>query len=143
MFKCFHCYSASLSARWEDGMIRRIYTEENTKVVAAVWGTEFITVNSLPRQFFFSGRFEEQDEFLSSYHSDAINPFLHIILVQNRQRGKEMNKFCPPNSSDDLCLLLCINPSSLDIACYVWPVQKHHIFVYDIKNFIFLMQHVF
>ena len=92
---------------------------------------------------FFSGRFKEQDEFLSSYHSDAINPFLHIILVQNRQRGKEMNKFCPPNSSDDLCLLLCINPSSLDIACYVWPVQKHHIFVYDIKNFIFLMQHVF
>ena len=24
-----------------------------------------------------------------------------------------MNQFCPPNSSDDRCLLFCINPSSI------------------------------
>ena len=50
----------------------------------------------------------------SSYHPGAINPFLPVILVQNRQRGKELNKFCPPNSSDDLYLFFCINPSSMD-----------------------------
>ena len=49
--------------------------------------------------------------FLPVIHG-AIHPFLHSILVQNSQRVKELNKFCPPNSSDDLCLFFCINPSS-------------------------------
>ena len=33
-----------------------------------------------------------------------------LLLVQNSQRGKKWNKFCPSNSSDehDLCLLFCI-----------------------------------
>ena len=29
---------------------------------------------------------------------------------------KEFNRFCPPSSSDDLCLLLCLYPSSMAIA---------------------------
>ena len=33
--------------------------------------------------------------------------------VQNRKRGKELNKFCPPNGSDDLCVVFCINPYSV------------------------------
>ena len=28
-------------------------------------------------------------------------------------RGKELNKFFPPNNSDDLCLIFCKNPSSM------------------------------
>ena len=27
--------------------------------------------------------------------------------------GKELNKFFPPNNSDDLCLIFCKNPSSM------------------------------
>ena len=53
-----------------------------------------------------------------------IHPFLHIIQVQfilffksswckNSQLGKEFNKFCPPNSSGDLCLLFCLHSYSM------------------------------
>ena len=42
-----------------------------------------------------------------------IHPFLQIIRMQNSYRGKELHKFRPPNSSYDLCLLFCINPSSM------------------------------
>ena len=31
--------------------------------------------------------------------------------------GKELNQFCPPNSSDDLCLLFCLYPSSMAGSC--------------------------
>ena len=43
----------------------------------------------------------------------SIHPFLQIILELNLQHGKELNQFCPPNSSDDLSLLRCINPYSM------------------------------
>ena len=33
--------------------------------------------------------------------------------MQNFLRCTELNNFFPPNSSDDLCLLSCINPSSM------------------------------
>ena len=49
----------------------------------------------------------------SSYRSGAIYPILPIILVQNSNLGKELNPFCPPSSSDDLCLLFCLYPSSM------------------------------
>ena len=42
---------------------------------------------------------EEKDEF--------------IVLVQNFLHCTELNNLFPPNSSDDLCLLSCINPSSM------------------------------
>ena len=60
----------------------------------------------------------------SSFSSDypgAINPFLHIILVQN---SKEFNKFCTPNSSDDLCLLLCVNPAPGGNSVDVWHGEE-------------------
>ena len=41
---------------------------------------------------------------------------LHIILVQTSWRGKEFNYFCPPHSSNDICLLFCINPSMPSIV---------------------------
>ena len=43
--------------------------------------------------------------FNSSYNSNR--------LVQNNENGKEFIKFFPPNRSDDLCLLFCLNPSSM------------------------------
>ena len=43
--------------------------------------------------------------------------FFKIILVGNSSCGKELNKFCPPNSSDDLCLLFCLYPSSMAGSC--------------------------
>ena len=42
----------------------------------------------------------------------AARIILPIVLMQNSSRGKEWRQFCPPGSSDDLCLL-CINPSSM------------------------------
>ena len=38
----------------------------------------------------------------------SIHPSLHIILVLNLECGMELNEFCLPNSSDDLCLLFCL-----------------------------------
>ena len=63
-----------------------------------------------------------------------INPFLQIILVQfilflrSSQckipiRGKELNKFCLPNSSNDLCLFFCIYPSSKPVAQFLLKAQ--------------------
>ena len=47
-----------------------------------------------------------------------IHPILQIVLVQNSLRGKELNKFFPPNGRDDLCLFVCIYPSSLRRQMY-------------------------
>ena len=45
-----------------------------------------------------------------------IHPFLHIILEQNSySAAKNWISSFPQNSSDDLCLLFCINPSSLSV----------------------------
>ena len=53
---------------------RRIKTEEKTKVIAAVWGTEFCTRTILKNRMNTS---------YSSNHPGAIFPILQIILVQN------------------------------------------------------------
>ena len=48
----------------------------------------------------------------SLYRLGAVNPFLKIIQSRCKTASavKKLNKFCPLNSSDDLCLLFCINP---------------------------------
>ena len=71
--------------------------------------------NSLLRQLFALERFEDKDEFILFFpnHPGAIHPILQIVLLQNSQRGKKFNNLCPPNNSDDLCLLFYINPSSM------------------------------
>ena len=58
----------------------------------------------------------------------AARIILPIVLMENSQRSKELRQFCPPGSSDVLCLL-CINPSSMPESDY-WLVQK--IFVREI-----------
>ena len=40
-------------------------------------------------------------------------PFFKIVLGKKSWRGKEFNKFLPSNSSDDLCILFCLYPSSM------------------------------
>ena len=92
---------------------RRINTEEKANIVAFVWGTELI-------QFLVELSIFHQDDLkkvmnssYSSFCPHVIHPILKIILVQNSQRGKEMNRFCPPNSCVDLCLLFCLYPSSV------------------------------
>ena len=42
-----------------------------------------------------------------------IQPILWNSPSAKQFRGKEFNKFCPPNSSDDLCIFFCIYPSSM------------------------------
>ena len=90
-----------------------LYTEEKAEVVAAVWGTafvQFLTMLAILHQDDLKNRIHSSSSF---YHPGAIHSFLHTIWVQISQCGKKLNKFCPPNSSDDLCLILCINSSSM------------------------------
>ena len=93
---------------------RRIKTEEKTKVVASVWGEEFIqflAVLAVGRFLIIGwiapGWFERKG---------LIHPFLQIVLKQNS--SKEFNKFFPPNGNDDLWLFICLYPSSM--ICYHW-----------------------
>ena len=61
---------------------RRIFAEEKAKVVAAVWGTafiEFIAALAILHQGKLKNRMTLS---FSSYHPDAIHPFLHFILVR-------------------------------------------------------------
>ena len=91
---------------------RRINTEE--KIVAAVWGTEFIQFLATLASYFalyrtiFKNRMNLS---FSSYHPVTNHHIFQTILEQNSLRCKEFNKFCPPKSRDDLCLFFCIYPS--------------------------------
>ena len=63
----------------------------------------------------------------AKYSSYSIHPFLQIILVQNslsKMFSKEFESFPSPSSSDDLCLLFCIYPSSMNISLGLRPVAK-------------------
>ena len=75
-------------------------------------------LNSLPRWLLCSRTILKNlmNCSFSLNHPDAIHPNLQIVLVQNSQRGKELNKCCPPHSSDDLCLCFCLYPSSMVAA---------------------------
>ena len=44
----------------------------------------------------------------SSYPPVTIHSVLQLVLVQNILRSKEFNQFCPPSSSNELCLLFCL-----------------------------------
>ena len=87
---------------------RRLKTEEMQKSSRLFGGAEL--VQSLPR-YFTAGQI---------WRIGWIRPFLQIMLVQNRLRGKEMKQFCPPNSSGDLCLLFCLYPSSMCRVKATW-----------------------
>ena len=42
-----------------------------------------------------------------------MSKLLPIAHLKNSQHGKELNKFCLPNDSDEHCLFFCIYPSSI------------------------------
>ena len=67
---------------------------------------------------FASDNFEEYDEFVffQIILHGAIHPVIQNLPGQNSQRGKEFNTILPPNRSDDLCLLLCLYPSSMSLS---------------------------
>ena len=51
--------------------------------------------------------FGEKDDFIIFFKSSQCNSYFSSNRpVQNRQRSKELNKFCPPNRRNDFILLL-------------------------------------
>ena len=53
-------------------------------------------------------------QFILFFVSSWCNSYFSFYHPRGKQlAGKELNKFCPPNSSDDLCLLFCIYPFSM------------------------------
>ena len=86
---------------------RRINAEEKTKVVAAVWGAEFIYFLAALAIFCLGGfwRIGWIHTFLSN-HPGALHPIIQNCPRQNSKHGKEFNKFFPPNRSDDLLSFL-------------------------------------
>ena len=100
---CVSSVGGSLREALGPGHRRTVNTDEKTKVVAAVWGGRIYSIPYCASSF-------AQDELHQDYmEKGLIHPFLKIVLVQNSQHGKELNKFYSPNSSDDLCLLFCIS----------------------------------
>ena len=93
---------------------RRINTEEKAKVVAAAWVKELIKFLAALAILNLDDLENRMNCTRIILREGRIHPILQIVRVKNSQRGKELNQFCPPNSSNSLCLLFCINPSSMD-----------------------------
>ena len=93
---------------------RWVNTEEKANVVAAVWGEQNL-FNSLPHQLFcllddLKNRMYLSFSFRSSWCNSS---YSSNRPLQQNQHGKELNKFCPPKRSDDICLFFCLYPSSM------------------------------
>ena len=56
------------------------------------------------------GQHEEKDEFILFFKSS---------WCKIADAARNFNQFCPPNSSDDFCLLFCLYPSSM-MQCIKW-----------------------
>ena len=100
----------------------RIYIQKRRQRSSLLFGGQNV-FNSSPRWLFCTRTTNRMNSSVFFISSGAIHPFLHIILVQFIRfftsswckRASAVNKFCPPNSSDDLCLLFNIDPSSMII----------------------------
>ena len=93
---------------------RRIYTEEKAK------GCHHRYLGGIFIQIIAALAILQQDDLNNRMNSS----FFHVILVQNSLRGQEFNQFCPANSSDDPCVIFCINPTSTLPWCRWWNNQK-------------------
>ena len=72
---------------------RSIKTEEKVKVIAVVWGKEFIQF-LLTLTFFHQGAVKkEMISSYSSYCSGELHPNLQIVLVQNCKNGKKCKQY--------------------------------------------------
>ena len=106
------------------GHRRRINIEEKAKVVAATWGTKFIQFLAVPVILHYGTILKNRkNSSFSSNHPGAVHPILQIFLLQNSLRSMELMKYCPPNSSDDLCLFFCIYPSSMCEGSMKWLLR--------------------
>ena len=88
--------------------------EDKAKVVAYVWGTKCVqflaALDILPRTI-INKRMNSSFSFKSSWYISSYSS--NRPTAKQLYRGKELDKFCPANSSDDLCLLFCIYPASI------------------------------
>ena len=103
-----------------------MYTEEKAKVVAAVLWTECI-------QFLAALAILHQDDMKRSMNCTRMNcARMNSSFSSNRHGakfGKDLKQFCPPKISNDLCLLFCINPSSMLQSIYLvtLPLREKYI----------------
>ena len=83
-------------------------TEEKGKIIAAVWGKEVIpflaALAILPRTI-LKNKMNSSFSFKSSWCNSS---YSSNSSEQNSKCGKGLNKFCPPNRCDDLCLFFCL-----------------------------------
>ena len=105
--------------------------QEKAKVIAAAWGAELI-------QFLVALVIFHQDDLKTMmnctrtiWRIGLIHPFLQIILVQNCLHVKELNLFCPPNSSDNLSfssvfILLWFSPTPPLQSCQYLSREPRH-----------------
>ena len=93
---------------------RRIYTEEKAK------GCHHRYLGGIFIQIIAVLAILQQDDLNNRMNSSCF----HVILVQNSLRGQEFNQFCPANSSDDPCVIFCINPTSTLPWCRWWNNRK-------------------
>ena len=102
LFRSRHCVI-------EEGFIQKIRQRSSLLLgVTKIFQFLFFALAILPQdQWKNIGGFAHK----SLIRPSANQPFLRIVLVQNSQRGKKLKQFFTPRSSDDLCLLFCINPS--------------------------------
>ena len=61
---------------------RRVKTEEKAKIVAAIWGTEFIQFLAAVAVLHQDDLKKEMNSFYSLFLPGAIHPIIHIVLVQ-------------------------------------------------------------
>ena len=67
-------------------------------VVAALWGTELIQFIAVPAILHQDDLKKGMNSSYSSYRPGTTHPFIQIVLMQNRERGKDLNQFWPPSS---------------------------------------------
>ena len=90
----------------------RVNTEKKAKVVAAAWGAEFIKfLATLP----YTVAILHQDDLRKRMNRITAtwwwNECFEIMDVHPKTLVQHSST--PPNRNDDLCLLFCINPSSM------------------------------
>ena len=93
---------------------RRIKTDAKANVVTCVWGTECIKFLAAPF-ILYKDDFEESDEFILFFKSSCCNSSYssNRPTVKTASAERNWTNSAPPNSSDDLCLFVCIYPSSV------------------------------
>ena len=97
---------------------RRIKTEAKAKVVASVWGAEFIQFLAapavFPRTILIMNELQQDD----LKEKDKFIQFFKIVLGEIASVAR--NLINSPNRNDDLCLCVRIYPSSMIATFNGW-----------------------